>query len=122
MGTIFVFFHGRNTAGIIQDAQKFLGLDLDHHRVILVVRQDEQEPIPAGLEQAEQILPDGCFGFGRGGFQPYVGDEVIVVANGGTTAQQPVTYRLIHLAPALWYKLKIYNLQPHGADLMFEVR
>lgn len=117
MGTIFVFFHGRNTAGIIRDARQFLGLNLDHHRVILVVRVNEQEPIPAGLEQAEQILPDACFGRG---FQPYVGDEVIVVANGGTTAQQPVTYRLIDLAPALWYKLKIYNLQPCGADLLFK--
>lgn len=117
MSTIFVFFHGRNTAGIIQDAQEFLGLNLDHHRVVLVVRLNEQEPIPAQLEQAEQILPNGCFG----SFQPYVGDEVVVVANGGTTAQQPVTYRLIQAAPALWYKLKIYNLQPHGAELMLNI-
>lgn len=114
MSTIFVFFHGRNTAGIIQDAKRFLGLDLDRHRVILVIRRNEQEPIPGEIKKVERIFPDGQIR------EIFVNDEVIVVANGGATAQQQVTYNLIKQASVCRYKLKIYDLQSYGANRMFE--
>lgn len=92
-----IFFLGRNTEKIIQDAERFLG---DLGRVITIIRDDETLPIPKIGGEAICV----------GNLPPsYFAGEVRVVANGGTTAQ--VVPVLLNLTSQYWTGTGLTKLQ-----------
>jgi len=85
MCQLVVFFRGRNTAAIMNDAHEAEILD-PGDRVVVVARKGDE------LAQPGDVFPgwDGQYGVPLTGYV-----KVVVIANGGTTAQQvPLIFRL----------------------------
>lgn len=85
MCQLVVFFRGRNTSSIMNDAHNAGILD-PGDRVVVVARKGDE------LAEPGDVFPgwDGGYGVPLTGYA-----KIIVVANGGTTAQQaPLLFRL----------------------------
>jgi hypothetical protein len=85
MSQLVVFFRGRNTASIMSDANGAEILD-PGDRVVVVAREGDELAAPGDVVPAW----DGGYGIPLTGYV-----KVVVIANGGTTAQQvPLIFRL----------------------------
>ena len=91
MCQLVIFFRGRNTSRVMNDAHSAGVLD-PGDRVVVISRKDDT------LAEAGDVSPgwDGRYGVPLEGYQ-----KLVVVANGGTTAQQaPLLFRLGELEGA----------------------
>lgn len=78
---LFLFLNGRSTAGIVADARKAFGEDIE---ILVVARDGDALAAPEGLSTTPVSR-----------FEPIEGTSYTLVANGGTSAQLvPVLLRL----------------------------
>ena len=72
-----IFFRGRNTAAIMNDARK-AGLIPDDAKVVIICRDDDRLAEPGDIQAGRMKSREQCF---------MPGDDWTIVANGGTSAQ-----------------------------------
>jgi len=107
---ILFCFNGRSVSGILADARKHVSID--DHEILVVVRDGDAIPPPEGLkslgvEEAKSFL-------GKLNDR----DEVVLVANGGTSAQLvPV---LANLVGEYVGTFKVLDLQRDGMTVLLE--
>ena len=101
MATV-VFFRGRNTSGILSDARR-LGVVADDDRVVVICREND-----ALAEEGDVTVPP----------MPKPDDQLIVVANGGTTAQ--AAPYLFALGGTTGGCVKVIDLQRDGVAVLIE--
>ena len=101
MATV-VLFRGRNTTGILSDARR-LGVVADDDRIVVVCREND-----ALAEEGDVTVPP----------MPKADDQLIVVANGGTTAQ--AAPYLFALGGTTGGSVKVIDLQRDGVAVLIE--
>ncbi len=80
-----IVFLGRSTEGILRDSLDVF--EVEYREILVISREGDQLQPQAGLE---------CVPVSK--FQPEAGQEYILVANGGTSAQLlPVVKRLVEV-------------------------
>ena len=100
MATV-VLFRGRNTTGILSDARR-LGVVADDDRVVVICREND-----ALAEEGDVTVPP----------MPKPDDQLIVVANGGTTAQAaPYLFALGGATGCV----RVVDLQRDGVTVLIE--
>lgn len=93
---IMITFLGRNTEGIIADANAAFSFD----KVVVIARDGDSFEAPDGLEKV-----------GISAFSPVADEEYLVIANGGTSSQLlPAVKRIL----AIGAKMEAWDLQRDG--------
>lgn len=96
----FIFFRGRNTNNIINDAK--LQFASKQFSAIIICRENDR------LAEAGDITPKK--------FSPSIGKKYGVIANGGTTSQLvPVLKKLVESG----VEFEVYDLQPDEMERLW---